>query len=194
MRLETNIGYNDLRLTITDNNNHSLVKAFINCAAAENTQTMKLNDNPYQIDQLNRLKRKYNVIISKDGLPYYGHFIIQYPELSSNVARIFARAYKTKLFSDELTRKFFVSENKIYREVLGPLLLEDNIDTLFWSRHFHSVGGIENKWSKFCKIFGYDLFHKEAVTFKGMQQNIHYFKVWNAKNIDDTFLDKLKYV
>lgn len=195
MRIESSLNYNDLKLTITDDNNNPLVKAFLNCAAAENTFTKKLNDNPYQLDQLKNIKRNYNIIITKNGLPYYGHFLTQYPELPSNVARIFSRAYKTKLFDDKLSKGFWKAESQAYQSVLAPLLIRKNIDTLFWTRHSDSVGSLENKWLNMCSYFGYDLSHKESILFKGIKQNIHYFKVWGSPNsLNNNFLEYISNV
>jgi len=191
LRVESNIPNTNFRLLITDNNNHPLVKSWINCASAENSNTDKLNDNPYQHKLLTNLNRIYNVIISKDGLPYYGHYIMQYPKLPNDVARIFARAYKTKVFNDKLTKTFWKAERNVYKEVLAPILIKRGIGTLFWSRHFDSVGK-DLKWSRFTSKFGYPLEHKEKIMFKNNLQNIHYFSLWGSDlPINRSFLNLL---
>ena len=191
MRVECNIPNTDLRLLITDNNNNPLVKSWINCAAAENSETSKLNDNPYQYDLLNKLDRLYTVVVSRNGLPYYGHYIMQYPKLPKDVARIFARAYKTKLFDDKLSKTFWQSEQKVYKDVLAPLLIEKGVGTLFWSRHSDSVGK-DMKWAQLCHKFGYPLEHKQKVMFKNNLQNIHYFNIWNSPlPINKTFIEMM---
>jgi len=191
MRVECDIPNTDLRLLVTDNNNHHLVKKWIECAADDNVNTSKLNDNPYQYDRLIRLHRMYNVIISRNGLPYYGHFVIQYPKLPNDVARIFARAYKTKLFSDPMTRKFWMAERVAYKNALAPLLIDKGIGTLFWTRHAESVGK-DTKWERMCHRFGYPLKHKNNIMFRQNIQNVHYFNIWGSPlYINDDFIERL---
>lgn len=178
-------------MLITDNNNHPLVKSWIACAASENVNTSRLNDDPYQYDRLVNLDRLYNVIVSRDGLPYYGHFIIKYPNLPSDVARIFARAYKTKLFSDTIPRRFWFSEQKIYENILAQILIDSGIGTLFFTRHSDSVGN-EQKWIQFHERFGYPLEHRHGVVFRQHAQNVHYFNVWNSPlDINRNFIERL---
>ena len=173
-----------LDVCISKDPNYPLVKQFIYTASCEENFKPKLQDNPYTFDQMTKLDKTLSIVWHKQNIPCYGYFFTQYPELPSNVLRVFVRAYKTSYYPGNLTRKFYKEEKRILDQMPWDLLLDTKIDTIFWTRHSSQVER-EFKWEKYCNQFNYDVYTADNILFKGIKQNIHYCSMFGSDKEPD---------
>jgi hypothetical protein len=187
----------EYKLYITDNPGDDYLDEFIWGVVTDSQVADHLIDNPYTYQQLKALKFKYAILWLKDDIPFYGFFITQYNQLPPNIARFYVRMYTIDRKNNPLGLRFIKHEHDMYAKHLAPLLRQDGIDTMFFTRHSDAVEG-EKKYdlahnnSKGMRWWGYVIHNRYNQKFKGIKQNIHYFNAWQPdKELDDSFLNQL---
>jgi len=193
LRVQTCIDNSDFY--ITDNPNDSYVELFIQSISLDNRPLKNLVDNPYTYNKLKSMDFKYACLwIDKNDFPYVGWFAMQYDNLPKNVLRIFTRYYRLSDYN-KANYKFVREEFRLLKEHFKPLIDEDNIDTIFWARHFDTVGPTDDikfdKWTRaFLTPHNLDV-HKTKIKLKGIDQHLVYFNAWDNTEVDHSFLEFL---
>lgn len=196
MRLRSKSNIAGWDLYITDNNYDSYVENFIEDVAEEQIQSSKLIDNPYTYDRLKVFNRNYNILWLYNNKPIYGFFAVKYNKLPGNIIRNYTRMYKLNRHENKLNRSFLFQENKMYSIYFRDILKQNNIDTIFFTRHTATNKADLNKWKnkkrneQFMQL---DIKVAEDIKFRGINQTIYYYNAWQPeKRLDSSFIDVLK--
>ena len=189
-RQHTKNGY---ELYVTDQRD-DYVDEFIWSVGTETRNTNSLIDDPFTYERLSRYNFKYAVLWLDDDKPFMGWFANSYDNLPSNVLRIFSRWYKLDSFKT-IDLRFLKEEHDTYRDYLQPILENDGIDTMFFTRHLHAKKDI-GKWKNerlIRLIMGNRANIKWAESrFRGVDQTIYHFNTWKFyDNIDESFIERL---
>ena len=184
---------NGYELYITDRCD-DYVDEFIWEVGFQDRSTKALVDDPFTHRQLLNYNFKYAVLWLDNDVPFMGWFANQYYNLSPNVLRTFSRWYKLNSFK-KLDLKFLREEHSMYREHFQPILEEEKIDTIFFTRHLNANKDI-GKWKneKLVRLIMGDRanINWTETTFKNIEQTIYYFGTWKFyDNIDKSFISRL---
>lgn len=198
MRLRVNSNIAGWDLYITDNNSDNYVQAFIEEVAEEQVQSSKLVDNPYTYDRLKVFNRNFNILWLYNNKPVYGFFAVKYDKLPSNIIRNYTRMYKLNRQENKLNRSFFFQENKMYSIYFRDILKQNNIDTIFFTRHAATNKADLYKWKnkkRTDQFMQLDIKVVEDIKFRGINQTIYYYNAWQPeKQLNSSFINLLERV